>query len=805
LAATPGIGSDNLRSVTFKQSKTPQSSGASFELPPAAIDPKAKVSEDQQRDDRTPLLEATRPRQNTPRLQLTSASEIHQRKQKTLSTSNGPGTYSGGSVVLNEGYQMEAMNDTSISEFTEWLDKQLLMIDTFYREREEHILERYLLLQDQLFHLREEKLRFKAKGKPDTDEFLKLGLAKTTSKLTKLSKIDLPSLPSNPFKKHKSSEADRANGKKDYERKHEVPYYMARRRLKIAVQEHYRELELLKSYRMLNRTGFRKLLKKFDKRLNTNLSATYMEKVNSSYFASSDVLENMTPKVEDMYSTSFENGNRKIAVEKLRSNLGEDHFYSTVFLTGISYGLAVPLFAYAVYLGIHKTYTGEIPMGRYILQIWAGFFLLLLMAMLAGINCLMWAKFKINYRFIFELNPKTALNYREYSFIPSILFFSLSLFLWLGFNNFWPEAIPSRFWPWFFFASALMIIFMPFDVLFLETRKWLIIAMWRLFFAGFYPVEFRDFFLGDIFCSLTYTMGNLSFFFCMYATDWQGAIEGNPGCGSSKSRLMGFFATLPPIWRFLQCLRRYADSGDWFPHLANMAKYSITIVYYATLSVYRIDSTLRNRAVFIFFAIVNSVYSGLWDIFMDWSLMQNKWLLRDDIVYPAWWYYFSMVSDIALRFQWIFYALFNRQIGQSAITSFCIGVAEIVRRFIWLSIRLENEHVGNIHLFKASREVPLPYTTILRSSRQPSSEEPSEGATTGYLSIHRAVDEEQQQPERTPSSMGRRGTVLNSEVFRTVTRAIVNAHAKDFQRKKSQVNEMAEGDNSSDDNSDDGA
>lgn len=27
---------------------------------------------------------------------------------------------------------------------------------------------------------------------------------------------------------------------------------------------------------------------------------------------------------------------------------------------------------------------------------------------------------------------------------------------------------------------------------------------WRLLLAGLYPVEFRDFFLGDIYCSLTY-------------------------------------------------------------------------------------------------------------------------------------------------------------------------------------------------------------------------------------------------------------------------------------------------------------
>ena len=29
---------------------------------------------------------------------------------------------------------------------------------------------------------------------------------------------------------------------------------------------------------------------------------------------------------------------------------------------------------------------------------------------------------------------------------------------------------------------------------------------WRLLLAGLYPVEWRDFYLGDMFCSLTYSM-----------------------------------------------------------------------------------------------------------------------------------------------------------------------------------------------------------------------------------------------------------------------------------------------------------
>lgn len=32
-------------------------------------------------------------------------------------------------------------------------------------------------------------------------------------------------------------------------------------------------------------------------------------------------------------------------------------------------------------------------------------------------------------------------------------------------------------------------------------------VQWRLWLSGFYPVEFRDFFMGDMYCSQTYAMG----------------------------------------------------------------------------------------------------------------------------------------------------------------------------------------------------------------------------------------------------------------------------------------------------------
>jgi hypothetical protein len=71
---------------------------------------------------------------------------------------------------------------------------------------------------------------------------------------------------------------------------------------------------------------------------------------------------------------------------------------------------------------------------------------------------------------------------------------------------------------------------------------------------------------------------------------------------------MGFLTALPPIWRFLQCLRRYYDTRNIFPHLANGGKYTMSIMAAVTLSMYRIDNTREKLALFITFSLLNSIY-----------------------------------------------------------------------------------------------------------------------------------------------------------------------------------------------------
>lgn len=622
--------------------------------------------------------------------------------------------------------------------------------------------------------------------------------------------------------------AQRRRNRRDYQPKRKVfrvPYLYARLKLRTALLEHYRALTLLKLFRVLNRTALRKITKKFDKAAGASLNEAFMAEVDRTYFQTSDLVDKLIRQVEEMYVAFFdaELTDRKQLLEKLKSiaytmnnaEMRQPTFYRSTLAVGAALGFGLPLFVLGVYWGLSHTLLGELPEGRMMLQIWGGFFLLVLICLLFGVNLMVFDHFKINYKFIFEFDLALALNYRQFLVMPAVGFAVLLLLVWFSFHDFWRLRFPGRNWPWLYFGALMAALLWPGPQMFGLLRRWLRVALWRLLLSGFYPVEFRDFFLGDILCLLTFTMGNLPFFFCLYAHHWRGVIgPGTNLCGSNKSRAMGFFAALPSVWRFLQCLRRYADTGDGFPHLANMGKFGVQAIYFMLLSIYRIDSSTANRVLFIVFAAFNTVYLATWDIVMDWSLLQSglrHYLLRDDLVYrdPRY-YYVGMGLNVLLRFQWVFYACFTRQIQQLAVTSFFVAVAEVVRRFIWVFFRMENEHSTNMTLFRASRDSPLPYKASahveraikrlvrLRFEHERHKDEfvrrvPSaardEEADLGLFKADFGMP-------KAPANVATASGLVYSQpkpakrrmsTFMTVASALQRAHIKDFQRRKQSV------------------
>ena len=71
--------------------------------------------------------------------------------------------------------------------------------------------------------------------------------------------------------------------------------------------EYYRSLALLRSYRILNRTAFRKITKKFDKATGSSVCKKTMGKIDKeAYFQTSDMLDKLTTQVEELYITFFD-------------------------------------------------------------------------------------------------------------------------------------------------------------------------------------------------------------------------------------------------------------------------------------------------------------------------------------------------------------------------------------------------------------------------------------------------------------------------------------------------------------------
>ena len=770
---------------------------------------------------------------------------------------------------------LEAYRDFDFrqADFFNFLDGELDKIERFYKQKEDEATDRLAVLRDQLHIMRDrriddiiqrqtDKINAKMHKKHEDDHLLNGGqdssrgeevqhswVNSNVLKDTLMSPIDAAFEAINAGKYGKSTKniaqlttpsalrpRDHPDSRRDFARRPdlpEVPYKTAKRKLKIALQEYYRGLELLKAYALLNRTAFRKINKKYDKTVNARPTSRYMnEKVNQAWFVNSDVIEGHIRTVEDLYARYFEKGNHKVAVNKLRVKTARAGDYTdNTFRNGLllAAGTILALQGIIKANSIADLYDPSPSIlavdTSYLLQIYAGYFIINFLTLLFCLACRVWHENKINYVFIFEYDTRHHLDWRQLAEIPCWYLFMLGLFMQINFHQVGGQRM-YLYYPVILIGISIAVLFNPLRVFYFRTRMWLLYSLWRLILAGVYPVEWRDFYMGDMFCSLTYSMSNIAMFFCLYAHDWNYP----PQCNSSHLRVTGFLSALPGVWRLLQCLRRYKDTGNKFPHLLNGGKYTATILFNATLSIHRMDSRTSTKAAYITFGIINGIYTSFWDIYYDWSLGDPRAkypFLRKELGYKkAWWYYTAMCIDPILRNIWVLYTIVPLQNSHPAVMSFVVSLLEVLRRGMWSVFRVENEHCTNVGRFRASRDVPLPYYV-------PSSAEVEEDHSSGIPRAPTQVDEEQpgegQPPTPTEASLRRPATATGSEVddpqafarkrrgvqdefrpsplqraFTHVGDIFRDAHAQDFERKlKPELGRDPRNSSKMDDDSDD--
>ncbi|XP_014024896.1 xenotropic and polytropic retrovirus receptor 1 homolog [Salmo salar] len=499
--------------------------------------------------------------------------------------------------------------------------------------------------------------------------------------------------------------------------------------LQLAFSEFYLSLILLQNYQNLNFTGFRKILKKHDKILETPRGADWrVAHVEVAPFYTCKKITQLISETEALVTTELEGGDRQKAMKRLRVpplGAAQPALAWTTFRVGLYCGVFIVL-------AISFLLTGAVLI-RYenvwpLVRIYRGGFLLIEFLFLLGINTYGWRQAGVNHVLIFELNPRSNLSHQHLFEIAGFLgvLWCMSILSCL-YSEY--TMLPMQVNPLILYGFMLLFLINPFKTGYYKSRFWLLKLLFRVFTAPFHRVEFADFWLADQLNSLVIVLMDLEYLICFYSfelkwSDRKGLLpmfNGNYTCHSYSYGLRAIIQCLPAWFRFVQCLRRYRDTKRAFPHLVNAGKYSTTFFVVTFAALYSTHKEQKHSDADMFFYLlivfsaVSSLYTLIWDLKMDWGLFDRgageNTFLREEIVYPQKAYYYcAIIEDVILRFAWTI------QISLTTMTNIpsvgdivgtVLAPLEVFRRFVWNFFRLENEHLNNCGEFRAVRDISV--------------------------------------------------------------------------------------------------
>ncbi|CAF1072848.1 unnamed protein product [Rotaria sp. Silwood1] len=532
-----------------------------------------------------------------------------------------------------------------------------------------------------------------------------------------------------------SNVVSRRLANKTSERSSEPKHYKNLNNLKAAFSEFYLMLVLLQNYQVLNFTGFRKILKKHDKIFQTTRGDEWRKaNIDVAPFHTSTKVNELIRDIENTFTDSLESGNRAEAMKRLRvPPLEEKTSPMVAFRLGLFVGmlcLLLPaIFAFANQL--HTSKLNKALEWRAALLLYRSTCLIIVQVIFSGINVYGWSKSGVNHILIFEIDPRHHLTYQRILEVGTSLlvlwFLSFIGFILASYFGSYPFIQPL-----IFVGLLILFVINPIPIFYREARFWFIKKLARVFSSPFHPVGFTDFWLGDQFTSIELVFFDLQSFFCFYAADstWWSTDMTSPStshtgfcAGWTEIFLQAILMMLPSWFRFAQCLRRYRDTKQAFPHLTNAGKYASGFFVVITNSLRRgtitkyVNNKMANPFLYLWVlaAIIGTVYKLTWDLTMDWGFFdkkagKNKYL-REQLVYPSKKYYYAaIVENVLFRFAWVIniFIYFDEHSAEySDVIGFCFGFVEIFRRFIWNFFRLENEHLNNCGQFRAVRDISI--------------------------------------------------------------------------------------------------
>lgn len=503
----------------------------------------------------------------------------------------------------------------------------------------------------------------------------------------------------------------------DLNQKRKIQY--AEKMIRGAFVELYRALGLLKTYSTLNMVAFSKILKKFDKVSCQKTSENYLAEVKRSHFVSSDKVVRLMDEVESIFTKHFADNDRKKAMKFLRPQQQHKDSHTITFFVGLFTGCFVSLFCVYVILahlsGVFSP-TSEAAYVDAIYPVFSVFALLSLHLFMYGCNLFMWKSTRINYNFIFEFSPSTALKHRD-AFLISATFMTavvgaMIIHLLLKAAGLIPGQVDDI--PGILLLFFLCLLICPFDIFYRSTRSCFLRVLRNIVFSPFYKVLLVDFFMADQLTSQVPLLRSMETAGCNYVGR---VFKTYPldTCSSGKLyvEITYLISFLPYYWRAMQCARRWFDDNN-IDHLTNMGKYVSAMVAAGARVTYSRKEDHLWFAIVLVTSVVATIYQLYWDFVKDWGFLnpnsKNPWLRDDLILKNKSIYYMSMAFNVVSRVAWV-EGVLHLKVGpaQSRLLEFWLASLEVIRRGHWNFYRLENEHLNNVGNFRAVKAVPLPF------------------------------------------------------------------------------------------------
>ncbi|KAL0360708.1 UNVERIFIED_CONTAM: SPX and EXS domain-containing protein 3 [Sesamum radiatum] len=327
--------------------------------------------------------------------------------------------------------------------------------------------------------------------------------------------------------------------------------------------------------------------------------------------------------------------------------------------------------------------------------------LVTMMVWLWGINLWVFAQANVGYAKMFDLD-QSHLTHREIwkcaTWMTIIVPTSMTAYLYLYSHG---EVSLAASQPVLLYAAVAMTLIFPFDIFYLSSRFFLLRTIWRIMFP-LQAISFADFFLADIFTSMSKVFSDLERSVCRMVHRQVATIawfEADSVCGSHAVAIP-IVLVLPYIFRLFQCLRQYKDTREKTA-LLNALKYStaVPVIFLSALKYHVFPEKWTNiyRPLWLLSSVLNSLYSFYWDITRDWDLSCftrifkfSKPHILSHVLYGRKWVYFWVIgSNLILRCTWTY--KLSAHLRHNYLTVFTITALEMLRRFQWVFFRVENE------------------------------------------------------------------------------------------------------------------